>query len=302
MEKLVSIVLPVYNGEKYIAKSIESVLAQTYSNIELIIVNDCSTDSTLEIINHYKANDSRIKIVNNIKNQRLPKSLNIGFSEASGEYFSWTSDDNMYKENAIEKMVSCLETNNADFVNANYSNIDENDNIIKSVYTLADINKLMFGNNIGACFLYTKSIAKKVGEYDANLFLAEDYDYWIRIGRHGKMCHIDDDLYLYRWHEQSLTQTKCKQVCLQSVKTIEKHFLYFSSLLNKKEKFSFYDFILWWLRDFPVLWKEEYCMLVKCDPRYLRYLKINKIKNLIKKSRFFILLYKIKRRIISGNE
>lgn len=294
MEKLVSIILPVYNGEKYIAKSIDSVLTQTYSNIELIIVNDCSTDSTLEIINRYKAKDTRIRIVNNIKNQRLPKSLNIGFSEASGEYFSWTSDDNMYKENAIEKMVSCLEANNADFVNANFSDIDEYDNIIKTNNTAADINKLMFGNTIGACFLYTKAIAKKVGEYDANLFLAEDYDYWIRIGRYGKMCHIDDDLYLYRRHEQSLSQTKYKQVCLQTVKTLEKHFLFFYSVLNIKDRYLFFDFFLFWLKDMSAQYTTLYKMLVRIDSGYLWHKKMNEMKS------FLFILYRGKLKLFKG--
>ena len=72
---LISIILPVYNGETYLAKSIESCLKQTYSKIELIIVNDCSTDKTVEISKNYAKKDTRIKIVNNKTNQRLPSSL-----------------------------------------------------------------------------------------------------------------------------------------------------------------------------------------------------------------------------------
>ncbi len=293
MKKLVSIVLPVYNGEKYIAKSIESVLNQTYSNIELIIVNDCSTDSTLEIVNQYKTKDSRIRIINNVKNQRLPKSLNIGFSEAVGEYFSWTSDDNMYKENAIEKMVSYIEEHNVDFVNANYSDIDENDAFLREQKTNANRNALMLGNRIGACFLYTKHIANIVGEYDATLFLAEDYDYWIRIGRYGKMGHIDDNLYLYRTHSQSLTQTKQKEIGLQTAKTVEKHFLFFYSVLNKKGRYSFFDMFFYWLKDTPEKSAEILKMLVCIEPGYLWHKRINKIKS----SSFVCFLYKIKLRI-----
>ena len=75
MEKLVSIVLPTYNGEKYLADSIESVISQTYKNWELIIINDCSTDKTLEIAQSYAAKDNRIKVYSNDENLKVPKSL-----------------------------------------------------------------------------------------------------------------------------------------------------------------------------------------------------------------------------------
>lgn len=103
MDKLVSIVLPTFNGEEFLAQSIESVLKQSYKNLELIIVNDCSTDSTPRIIEEFAKKDSRIKIIHNTINQKLPRSLNIGFNAASGEYWTWTSDDNYYLENAIEE-------------------------------------------------------------------------------------------------------------------------------------------------------------------------------------------------------
>ena len=112
MEKLVSIVLPTYNGEKYLADSIESVISQTYKNWELIIINDCSTDKTLEIAQSYAAKDNRIKVYSNDENLKVPKSLNRGFSLANGKYFTWTSDDNMYKPKAIEYMVNYLVNNN----------------------------------------------------------------------------------------------------------------------------------------------------------------------------------------------
>ena len=109
-EKKVSIVLPVYNGEQFLSLSIESVLSQTYQNWELIIVNDCSTDNSPAIMEKYVEKDPRIRIIHNAENQKLPESLNIGFRAARGDYFTWTSDDNMYKPDAIETMVSVLDT------------------------------------------------------------------------------------------------------------------------------------------------------------------------------------------------
>lgn len=93
----VSIVLPTFNGSKYIKQSVESVLSQTFTDFELIIVNDCSTDDTLSICNELKELDSRITIISNETNKKLPASLNIGFRRAVGEYFTWTSDDNLFK-------------------------------------------------------------------------------------------------------------------------------------------------------------------------------------------------------------
>ena len=105
----VSIVLPTYNGEKFIKESIESVLNQTFEDWELIIVDDCSTDGTLEIIKEYLKKDYRIHLIHNETNRKLPLSLNIGFRKSMGEYLTWTSDDNIYHADAIEKMFLYLE-------------------------------------------------------------------------------------------------------------------------------------------------------------------------------------------------
>ena len=100
--KKVSIILPTFNGEKYIEESINSILHQTYKNWELIIVNDASNDNTQDIINKFAEQSFKITVIQNDKNLKLPASLNIGFKKATGEYFTWTSDDNIYKENAID--------------------------------------------------------------------------------------------------------------------------------------------------------------------------------------------------------
>lgn len=89
---LVSIVLPVYNGEKYLRESLDSILAQTMEDWELIAVDDCSKDATPQILADYAASDSRIRVMRNAENQRLPRSLNIGFAEARGEFLTWTDE------------------------------------------------------------------------------------------------------------------------------------------------------------------------------------------------------------------
>ena len=126
-ESMISIVLPVYNGERYLKKSIESCLNQSYRNWELLIIDDGSTDRSAEIAKEYVQIDSRVHYYRNEHNLKLPKTLNRGFSLASGAYLTWTSDDNYYYENAFEKMVQALEKEKSDFVFAACSIINEQD-------------------------------------------------------------------------------------------------------------------------------------------------------------------------------
>lgn len=223
-EKIISIVLPVYNGAEYLAESIESVIAQTYANWELIIVNDCSTDNSLAIASKYASQDARIKVFSNPQNLKLPKTLNAGFEHATGEYFTWTSDDNKYKPDAFRVMVENLKKNiDVVMVYADYTCIDSNGHETEFVKK-PEPKYLFTGNVIGACFLYTADAAKKIGEYDADLFLAEDYDFWIRLYKMGSILHINKNLYNYRRHGRSLTETKKKYIDEQTYKVLDKHF------------------------------------------------------------------------------
>lgn len=202
--KLVSIILPVYNGEKFLKTSIESCLNQTYKNIELIIVNDCSTDNSLEIIQNFSNVDSRIKIINNTKNLKLPRSLNIGHNIAKGHFITWTSDDNIYEPTAIAELLSALNDNEADIAYSNVYMINNEGTRLREVNFL-NIENIIFGNHVGSCFLYKKAVFKKNNGYNENLFLVEDYDFWLRAAVHSKYTHVKKMLYNYRKHENSLT-------------------------------------------------------------------------------------------------
>lgn len=278
---LVSIILPVYNGASHLHKSINSIMAQTYTNWELIAVNDCSTDDTLSILEKYALKDSRIKIISNPSNLKLPRTLNAGFSISNGQYLTWTSDDNMYKPEAINTLVNTLHNNpDVDMVYSDYTNIDSHDEEI-DIVKLGDPKLLISGNVIGACFLYTRKIAKIVGTYDSNLFLAEDYDYWIRIYANGKILHIKDNLYLYRRHAGSLTETKKEMIQLQTYKMLEKNFmsLYALALKNKQSNLLF-DQIL--KRAGAELYSSVKDQLITINHKYKYYLLINKFKTKMK--------------------
>ena len=220
----VSIVLPTYNGEKFIGESIDSILGQTFTDWELIIVNDCSTDGTPNIVNRYAASDSRIRVIHNKENQKLPESLNIGFREARGEYLTWTSDDNYYLPIALERMDVFLDENkDCTMVVANMDLIDD---LGRIAGTFVSYNReLMFYNDcVGACFMYRNATKEKVGEYDPDWFLVEDYEYWLRIlFLEGNIGHINETLYRYRYHNDSLTGSRITEVKNQLMKLRKKH-------------------------------------------------------------------------------
>jgi len=199
----VSIVLPTYNGADYIRRSVNSCLAQTHSNIELVIVNDCSTDKTPDIIRSYK--DPRIKYIEHEVNKKLPGALNTGFANATGEYLTWTSDDNYYAPESIEHLLGFLNLYpDVDFVYTDYYSIDE-DGEIMDLVELSPANMLIYGNCVGACFLYKRDVYEKTGDFNPDAFLAEDYEYWLRIANNFRMQRLRRPVYYYQYHSKSLT-------------------------------------------------------------------------------------------------
>lgn len=205
---LISIVLPTYNGAKYLDESIQSCLSQTYGNWELIIIDDCSTDGvTPALVDAWAKRDSRIHTFHNSVNRRLPASLNIGFSQARGEFFTWTSDDNRFAPDALAVMIKALLGRpSTDLVYAGYDLIDGTGKKTGQVST-RPLEDLWMTSVVGACFLYRSHVHTALGGYDENLFLAEDYDFWLRASCRFKMEPLSEILYEYRYHEGALTST-----------------------------------------------------------------------------------------------
>lgn len=220
----VSVVLPVYNGARYLKESIDSILSQSFSDWELIIVDDCSTDLSLQIANEYAENDERISVIHNTVNCKLPKSLNIGFQQAKGEFLTWTSDDNRYLPNAIERMAEFLDTHSDIYlVSASMNTMDDDGRIIGEIYSY-DEPSFYYWNSVGACFMYRHDVLREIGGYDPDFFLAEDYEYWFRIFFHyGSIGKIDDVLYVYRIHSQSLSATREEEVHRQLIRLRNKY-------------------------------------------------------------------------------
>lgn len=209
----ITIVLPTYNGQQYIKESIESIINQTFKDWELIIVNDCSIDNTFMIINEYAKRDSRISIINNEENKKLPQSLNIGFSYARGKYYTWTSDDNLYLPDALWKMNQYLDENLQEvMVCTGYEVINSEG---EKLYDSSSYDKsyMYVRNRVGACFLYRSEVVETIGEYNKNSFLVEDYEYWLRIlFKYKSIGNINENLYLYRIHDKSLSENRKKDI------------------------------------------------------------------------------------------
>ena len=205
---LVSIVLPTHNGTRYLRQSVESCLGQTHRNVELVIVDDASTDATPQIVASFA--DSRIVSLRNHRNLGLPASLNVGFARTGGEYLTWTSDDNWYEPNALERMLDFLTERQARFVRCDYILHRADGEVPDQRVELPESARFETSNPVGACFLYHRSVREAVGGYDPEASLAEDYDYWIRAAQKFTLHRLAEPLYHYRHHPGSLSARRAR--------------------------------------------------------------------------------------------
>jgi glycosyltransferase involved in cell wall biosynthesis len=208
----VSIVLPTHNGIAYLDEAIESVVAQTRSDWELIVVDDASNDDTPKRVQAWESKDDRIHAVLLSKNRKLPGALNEGFQRARGRYFTWTSDDNRFAPNALERLVENIEGSPpADLVYAGFRRIDAAGHLLET-YRPEPPQALAWTNSVGACFLYRREVHETLDGYDESLFLAEDLDFWLRASLSFRLRPIDAVLYDYRLHGKSLTETRRREI------------------------------------------------------------------------------------------
>lgn len=222
-DPLISIVLPTYNGSRYLAQSIQSCVGQTYQNWELIVVDDASSDATPAIIGQFLAKDSRIRMLRHCTNRRLPAALNTGFADAHGEFFTWTSDDNMFRPQALARMAQFLTTHlDVGVVYCDFSKIDEHGQLL-GAESAAPPETLAIENCIRCCFLYRKWVAGLVGEYSESLFLAEDYDFWLRASLVTRLAPLPENLYLYRFHPATLTATRREAIAAATALALSRH-------------------------------------------------------------------------------
>ncbi|ACM19813.1 glycosyltransferase [Geotalea daltonii FRC-32] len=204
----VSIIIPVYNGSNYLNQSIDSALAQTYQNIEVIVINDGSTDD-LATENIAKSYGDRIRYFCK-NNGGVGSALNFGLDKMTGKYFSWLSHDDIYQPNKIERQIELLrkQTNpEGVIVFSDWENIDENSSsigcrIIDQAEIASSIYVVMNCTVNGCTLLIPKKCFDETASFDENLPTTQDYDLWFKMARKYQFLHLPESLVRYRIHSQ----------------------------------------------------------------------------------------------------
>lgn len=216
MEELVSIIMPNYNGGKYLKETLESVLAQTYTNWELLFVDDCSTDNSLEIINEYQARDERIKIFKKEKNTGAAQSRNYALREAKGRWIAFLDSDDLWREDKLEKQINFMKENECAFSFSWYEVINAESEKLNAFcpnqkeYTYKDILKHCSIGCLTA--VYDREIIGIV-YMPVEAIKREDFACWLSILRNGKTAKcLPETLAFYRVHSNSVSSNKFKMI------------------------------------------------------------------------------------------
>lgn len=199
MNPKISIILPTYNGEKYIKWAIESVISQSFSDWELIVIDDGSNDNTESIVKEYAGKDQRVIYFKNEVNLEIQKSLNKGLKEAKGEYIARIDDDDEWiDKDKLKKQVEFLD-NNPDYALVGTGAVVVNKEGVEMFrYLLPETdqeirNKLLMKNCfIHSSVLFRKDVVLKLGGYseDIEVKYIEDYDLWLKLGIIGKLANL----------------------------------------------------------------------------------------------------------------
>lgn len=204
----VSILMPVYNSEQYLAEAIDSILIQTFKDWELIIINDGSTDSSETIIRNYQ--DSRIYYIRNTENLKLIKTLNKGLDYCHGKYIArMDADDSCFPER-LRYQVEFLD-NNLDYMmcGTNAVVIDGYSNKTGKIYNLPDDNLLQVNLLFSPAFIHPSVMIRREAlqnnRYDEDYKHVEDYQLWCRIAQQGKVANLQRNLLAYRWHDSNIS-------------------------------------------------------------------------------------------------
>ncbi|MCM1306378.1 MAG: glycosyltransferase [Bacteroides sp.] len=283
-DRKVSVVIPIYKTDKFLKKCLDSVLAQTYQNLEIICVNDASPDKSIEILNEYQEIDERIKIVTYAKNRGLFHARLAGAEIATGDYICFVDSDDTISIDWIRLLVKRAEEEKADMVMGNTVQIDKQGFFVDNNYMSLCYNRpSLYGEEIfdtymkdeGLNFvwhtvwnkLYSIELWKKCiddyAEIDNHLIMAEDIAYSTVLFYHAKkMAFSNHDAYFYYRHEEASTSVNISLDRIQkNILDIARVFVFFENFLNKygiyeKYKQEFYEFKA---RNFRI-----YCNILHC--------------------------------------
>ena len=242
----VSVIIPVYNTEKYLEKCLESVCNQTLSDIEIICINDCSTDNSCEILNRCAANDERIKIINFPENRGAAAARNAGIDAATGEYIGFVDSDDYIDLNFYEKLYIGATTSNADIVKSNLKYTGWNTPSSGSYYNLNDVKKSKYKFNHVPTAIFKRSLLLQNNIFfPENLECAEDSVFEILAASAcNKIEIVEDVCYYYVFRQNSLNHDLI--VTENKIKTVEASVLQFIKIvgtLNLEDKNLYFDII-----------------------------------------------------------
>ncbi|WP_417440098.1 glycosyltransferase family 2 protein [Idiomarina abyssalis] len=221
---LISIVIPTFNAEKYIVDTIESVLYQTHTEFEVLVVDDCSTDSTVELVNELEGKDPRVKLIQLNHNTGGPaEPRNVGIEKATGEWIAFLDADDLWHPQKLEKQLVLAESENADFICSKLVDFrgELTLNEIKSSelgnedISPLNFNNLIVKNRVGTSSVLVRAKLIKNFRFDtARKYVAvEDYKLWLELSStKSKMVKSSLPLVRYRILSSSISRNKSKQI------------------------------------------------------------------------------------------
>ena len=206
----VTIILPVYNGERYLREAIDSVLSQTYRDFELWVVNDGSTDGTVAIVDSYT--DPRVKRIDNPHNMGLVATLNRAFAMVESPYIARMDDDDLWHAQKLELQIALLESNPEIGICGTsihkFGDIDSI-HIFPEKSDALKVGLLFYCMMSHPSVVYRRSMLVETGlKYRQDYFPAEDYKMWVDVLQHSKICNLQQPLVEYRQHGGQICQEK----------------------------------------------------------------------------------------------
>lgn len=253
--KKVDILLATYNGEQYLKEQLVSILSQSYSEFRLLISDDSSTDSTREILKEYVEKDNRIIVFNQDKNLGVVKNFEFLLNKVENDYYMFSDQDDIWKEDKIEKSIKTLEETNSDLIYTDLEVVDSNLNVTYSSYwKLKGIyNKIKKYNNFESLYLNNFvtgcTILSKKELINEVLPLPNDskfvlHDYWIPLilSQKHKISYIEEPLIKYRQHKNNKVGSKKKTDELKNFEDVRNLFIrvkkeHFTVFIENEDKF-----------------------------------------------------------------
>lgn len=208
--KKVSVIIPMYNSSKHIKECIDSVINQTYRNIEIIVVDDASSDNSVQIIKSIK--DSRIKMIELKQNGGAAIARNNGIEKATGDYICFLDSDDYWKLDKIEKQVKFIEANNYTFIYSGYEFLKNNKTHMAHVLLSINYNQALKNTTIfTSTVMFNMEYLKKEDIFMPNVKRGEDTATWWQVLKKNITAYgIDEPLAIYRVGEKSLSSNKIK--------------------------------------------------------------------------------------------